>query len=186
MHIASYHGAIDCLKLLMRWGASFIAANKAGDRPAHKATLRNRVDVLAFLHNSGVDIFSPLNGQGLSPLDIAKESGTWETVQLLKAAQVQAELKARKALNSGNTSEVLAGLHVPGFYKVPENWPKHLRPGPGTAENRDLRTRESTRGNDSTEMDQEPYKRLYLKAKTPQDSQRALSKKKTFVDQWFA
>ena len=125
-----------------------------------------------------MDIYSPFNGQGLTPLDLAKESGTWETVKLLEAAQLQAEEKLNKAMDDGNTSEILAGLHVPGFYKVPENWPKYMRPGPGTAENRDLRTRESTRGKDSTEFDELPDTRLYLRAKTPQDSKRALGKVK--------
>ncbi|GMI14327.1 hypothetical protein TrVE_jg2183 [Triparma verrucosa] len=191
VHIACYQGAIDCLKLLHKWGASLVTANNSGDRPAHKAALRGRVDILAFLHNSGVDIYSPFNGQGLTPLDLAKESGTWETVKLLEAAQSQAEEKMNKAMDDGNTSEILAGLHVPGFYKVPENWPKHMRPGPGTAENREIRTRESTRGKDSTQFDELPDTRLYLRAKTPQDSKRALGKVKKKkardgVDDWFA
>ena len=89
----------------------------------------------------------------------------------------------------GNTSEILAGLHVPGFYKVPENCRNTC--AQDLAENRDLRTRESTGGKDSTEFDELPDTRLYLRAKTPQDSKRALGKvkkkkAKDGIDDWFA
>ena len=77
-------------------------------------------------------------------MDLAQESGTWETVKLLEAAE-RPPSRAQRHSEDGrdkSTSEVLIEMHVPSFYKTAENWPPHLPPGPGTAENRDIRTRE--------------------------------------------
>jgi hypothetical protein len=148
VHIVSYQGSLECLKLLHGWGCSLVIANKNGERPAHKAAIRGRLDILAYLANNGVDISSPKNSQGLTPLDLAQESGTWETVKLLEAAE-RPPSRAQRHSEDGrdkNTCEALIEMHVPNFYKTPENWPPHLPPGPGTAENRGIRTRESTRG----------------------------------------
>ena len=51
-----------------------------------------------------------------------------------------------------------------------------MAPGPGTAENHDIRTRESTRGDQERgggENDLKGNKGLYLRAKTREDSKRA-------------
>jgi len=165
VHIACYNGSLPCLKLLHKWGCSLTAINLHGDRPSHKAALRGRLDVLAYLHNCGVDVASPLNGQGLSPLDISKESGSWDCRKLLEAAKQEAEATS------------VGKLHVPGFYKVPENWPSVLPPGPGTRENRDIRTRESTRGQETNGNQRgiETGTMGYLKAKNKGESKRALN-----------
>ena len=142
---------------------SLTCANVHGDRPSHKAVLRGRMNILAYLHNCGVDVATPLNGQGLSPLDISKESGTWECRKLLEMAKQEAELTG------------VGALHVPGFYKIPENWPSVLPPGPGTGENRDIRTRESTRGKETNGNMRGTETQGFLKASNKDESKRALN-----------
>ena len=183
VHIACYQNSMECLKLLHNWGVSLVAANYNGDRPAHKAALRCSSEALAYLHNSGVDIASPLNGQGLTPLDIARESGSWDTVKLLEAAERSAMEDARLGIEEGDASSSLAGLHVPGFYKVTENWGEVMPAAPGTPANRSIRTRESTRGRqDRADEEDQANKRLYLRAKSREDSRRALRKIVTVMD----
>ena len=94
--------------------------------------MRGNVEVLAYLHNSGVEITHPLNKQNLSPLDFARESGTYDTVCMLKAA-------AEEALVEQSKREI-ADFHFPGFWKVPENWSLKLdASGPGTHSSRNIK-----------------------------------------------
>ena len=150
--------------------------------------------MLAYLHNKNVDVASVVNGGGLTPLAIAKESSSWETVKLLTAANdsgkfTHSEQEADPYEKS--TNEILVGLHVPGFYKTPEDWAAHMPPGAGTQEAREIRTREGLRGKQQQgEDDMSGNVALYLKAKNPEDSKRAHRKVSTAnnigLDNWFA
>jgi len=65
-------------------------------------------------------VSSVKNDQSLTPIDLAQESGTWETVQLLEAAE-RPPSRAQRVAEDGrdkSTCDALIDMHVPEFYKV--------------------------------------------------------------------
>ena len=140
-HICAYHNGIPCLELLTLWGVDLQGQNLMGESPAHKAALRGNLEVLAYLHDAGADITRCLTNQGLTPLDLASESGTYETVEFLKRAGgvLPPELDEGGAMRVGD-------MHVPEFYRLGGSWERHLPPGPGTPSSRQTRRREASRG----------------------------------------
>jgi hypothetical protein len=85
----------------------------------------------------------------------------YDTVCMLKAAADEAQ-----------ENHSISNFHVPGFWKVPENWNKILDV---SSNSRSDRTRESKRGGAENGLE-EPFKRLYLKAKSSEKSDRARRK----------
>lgn len=179
VHIACYQGSLECLRLLHRWGVPLHEGNAAGDTPAHKAALRGGIPALAFLRGKGVDVVGGVNGQGLTPLDVARESGTKECVEMLESCAREDE-RAGGALFAGG----YGGMHVPGFYLTKEDWQSNFTK-PGDMANRNLRTRETERGTQNRGAD-DGLQKLYLTAKSKEASQRAERKVERAHQHWFA
>ena len=179
VHIACYQGSVECLRLLHRWSVPLHAPNNAGDTPCHKAALRGRLKVLTFLRGKGVDIVSCVNGGGRTPLDVARESGTAECVELLEAAAREDENGGGAALKGG-----YGGMHVPDFYLTREDWASKLSKV-GDAANRNIRTREQEKGREERGVDDD-FQRLFLTAKSGEASKRAERKVERAHQHWFA
>lgn len=86
LHRASYSGNIDCVKYLVRHGASLEAKTSDDWRPLHCAVRWNNLDIAEYLLKQGADVNAKSSG-GNTPLHIVASNGryaiTCDIVQLL-------------------------------------------------------------------------------------------------------
>lgn len=82
LHLASWAGHIDAVKLLLRYGANADTVDSNSRTPLHQASERAHVPVLKLLLEAGASVYSR-DCDGYTPLSLAVKSGSLEAVDLL-------------------------------------------------------------------------------------------------------
>lgn len=89
LHMAAF-GEAEIVRLLLEQGADVNAVNDAGETPLHKAVLYPEYAVVRELLRHGADR-SVRSAQGQTPMQIAKERGWVNLVELLNSAAIERE-----------------------------------------------------------------------------------------------
>lgn len=79
------HGRLECVKLLLRHGASHDTASEAGHTPLHVAAANRHCDVVRRLAEAGASIEAQ-NSHGNTPLHSAAATGTVDVVSVSRSA----------------------------------------------------------------------------------------------------
>ncbi|XP_053383205.1 oxysterol-binding protein-related protein 1-like isoform X3 [Mercenaria mercenaria] len=83
LHLASYFGHSEVVKILLEYGVSVNAVNNVGDTALHKAAHTGRLDVVTLLLQHEADV-SVINAEGNTAKSLAK---TQEIHRLIEAAE---------------------------------------------------------------------------------------------------
>lgn len=79
---ASTVGSLDCLKLLLKYGASISHIDEEGSSALHKAAINGHNDVVLYLLENS-DLINKSDNKNLKPLHIAALNGKVDTVDIL-------------------------------------------------------------------------------------------------------
>ncbi|XP_033726933.1 oxysterol-binding protein-related protein 1-like [Pecten maximus] len=110
LHLATYFGHVDVVRLLLQNGAGVNVVNPNGDTPLHKAAFTGRMETLTLLLQYEADV-GKINDEGQTPEMIGK---TKEIKDLLEAALSHESLRRQTeflaAARSGDVDTVQALL----------------------------------------------------------------------------
>ncbi|XP_046584342.1 oxysterol-binding protein-related protein 1-like [Haliotis rubra] len=115
LHLASYFGHYDTVKILLENGADLNIVNTVGDTPLHQAAHTAREQVLTVLLEYGADVMA-VNSEGHQPKHLARNPNV---KRLIEAAEVHESrrhedefLQAAAMGNMDGVSDKLQKSHV--------------------------------------------------------------------------
>ena len=82
LHLASAHGHVKTVRMLIEHGADVMAQNKDGETPLHLSSQEGQVEVTRTLIERGADLLAQ-NTDGETPLHLASEPGQAEVARML-------------------------------------------------------------------------------------------------------
>lgn len=104
LHIAAFHGWLDCLSPLLGAGLKINQQAKGGWTPVHLAVLGGELPFVEALHQAGADLSLPLEGSGITPLHLAAYRGHEHIVKFL----IESGCPLTAAMANGWTAAAMA------------------------------------------------------------------------------
>lgn len=83
LHIACEHGDIDCVRILLKYGADTESKDRSAETPLHKAARQGSTEVVALLCESQTSSMNRRNKRQQTPLLAAAEMGHLSVVKML-------------------------------------------------------------------------------------------------------
>lgn len=124
LSFASQVGSLDCIKLLVKHGASINHADKDGLNALHKASLNGHDDVVLYLLENS-DLLNKGDNKNITPLHKASLNGKIETIKILcnggadvNATDYHGRVPLHCAVLSGSNESIKAILP---YLKFPES-----------------------------------------------------------------
>lgn len=104
LHIAAFHGWLDCLGPLLSAGLKINQPAKGGWTPMHLAVLGGELPFVEALHQAGAELSPTLEGSGITPLHLAAYRGHEHIVKFL----LDAGCSLTAAMANGWTAAAMA------------------------------------------------------------------------------
>lgn len=123
LHMASYFGKMDAVKLLLEAGAPIRArsTNAMNNHPIHAAAAGKRTEIVPILIEAGADVNATQAG-GFTPLHAAAQNGDFDMAKALLAAGANPNVRADNgqlpldlALGQGHKPVVDLLMETPGI-----------------------------------------------------------------------